>query len=210
MPGVICREQSVSCGLPKWEVVLLNCPLNFTKTSLIKTSVCTQHAPGLLRCLFPSLHCFIFLWPMYSCIPTEVSRVSPASVPLFSSSHRNQREFCTWLKQGAGRGPQDMAWQSWIPPSVHRSNPSALKQSSPRKNSVFCVFRLKWIDHGAVWTFEFSTVSPNHAVPKSSDPDFLKVTRCLNAGRSSQFCIFWRLRASSREQNKRNVLNMCD
>ena len=144
------------------------------------------------------------------CIPTEVSRVSPVTVPLFSSSHQTQREFCTWLKQGAGRGPQGMAWQSWIPPSVHKRNPSALKQSSPRKNSVFSVFRLKQIDHGTVWTFELSTESPHHTVPKSSDPDFLKVTRCLNAGRSSQFCIFWRLGDSSREQNKINVLNMCD
>lgn len=87
---------------------------------------------------------YIVLFSFGQCIHAFplVSRVSPTSVPLFSSSHQNQREFCTWLKQGAGRGPQDMAWQSWIPPSVHRRNPSALKQLSPRKNSVFCVYQM--------------------------------------------------------------------
>lgn len=35
------------------------------------------------------------------------------------------------------RGPQAIARRSWITPSVYRRNPPALKQSSPRKNSLF-------------------------------------------------------------------------
>jgi len=141
VPGAGCLQ---GAGLPKWDSVL-NSPLSFIKMSFTKTSVRRQYAPGLLHCFLPSSSFFFF--PLSHCIHTEINGVSSVTISHceISLPAKTQGEFCSWLKQGAGRGPLGVARRSWVPPSVHKRNPAALKQPSPRKICV-CVFRLKAVE----------------------------------------------------------------
>lgn len=87
----------VSCELPKEEAIPINSLQSICERSLLtETFACLQLHQGFSTDSFQ----FYFIFSFGHCISTKSNEVPPVRVSccMFSLSHKNQREFCTWIK----------------------------------------------------------------------------------------------------------------